>query len=214
MTPHRVRARRWRGVVAVSATWLVLLTAGCGQRGEGGDIDVSENTALKIELLDRGHRDQAVRDSVFGKGTDLDSSAVRLMQQVDIDNTTWLKELVAREGWPTRAKVGAEAANSAFLILQHAVHDPAFQRMMLDTISQAYQRGDVDGQSYALLYDRVTVQSGGKQRYGSQAQIRNGRVVFDPIEDSAKVDSLRASVGLPPLAEYRRVLDSVYFRKK
>ena len=214
MTPHRVRARRWRGVVAVSATWLVLLTAGCGQRDEGGDIDVSENTALKIELLDRGHRDQAVRDSVFGKGTDLDSSAVRLMQQVDIDNTTWLKELVAREGWPTRAKVGAEAANSAFLILQHAVHDPAFQRMMLDTISQAYQRGDVDGQSYALLYDRVTVQSGGKQRYGSQAQIRNGRVVFDPIEDSTKVDSLRVSVGLPPLAEYRRVLDSVYFRKK
>lgn len=214
MTPHSVRARRWRGAVAVSATWLVLLTAGCGQRDEGGDIDVSENTALKIELLDRGHRDQAVRDSVFGRGADLDSSAVRLMQQVDIDNTTWLKELVAREGWPTRAKVGAEAANSAFLILQHAVHDPAFQRMMLDTISQAYQRGDVDGQSYALLYDRVTVQSGGKQRYGSQAQIRNGRVVFDPIEDSAKVDSLRASVGLPPLAEYRRVLDSVYFRKK
>lgn len=177
-------------------------------------MDVSENTALQIELLDRGHRDQAVRDSVFGKGTDLDSSDVRLMQQVDMENTTWLKELVAREGWPTRAKVGAEAANSAFLILQHAVHDPAFQQMMLDTISQAYQRGEVEGQSYALLYDRVTVQSGGKQRYGSQAQIRNHRIVFEPIEDSAKVDSLRASVGLPPLAEYRRALDSVYFRKK
>lgn len=200
--------------MAVSATCLAFLALACGPGGAGGDTDVNENTALKIELLDRGHRDQAVRDSVFGKGSDLDSSAMRLMQQVDMENTTWLKELVSREGWPTRARVGAEAANSAFLILQHAVHDPAFQRMMLDTISQAYQRGEVDGQSYALLYDRVTVQSGGKQRYGSQAQIRSGRIVFDPIEDSAKVDSLRASVGLPPLAEYRRVLDSVYFKKR
>lgn len=217
MTPHHDRVRGAHGALATAfatAACLILLGGGCGDRGEGGDIDVSENTALKIELLDRGHRDQAVRDSVFGKGTDLDPAAVRLMQQVDMENTTWLKDLVAREGWPTAAKVGAEAANSAFLILQHAVHDPAFQRMMLDTISQAYARGDVDGQSYALLYDRVTVQSGGKQRYGSQMQIRNGRIVFDPIEDSAKVDSLRASVGLPSLAEYRRVLDSVYLRKK
>jgi hypothetical protein len=217
MTQGHVRPRGARGalVTAVAAAaCLVLVASGCGERGEDGEIDVDKNTALKIELLDRGHRDQAVRDSVFGKGTDLDSAAVRWMQQVDMENTTWLKELVAREGWPTTAKVGAEASKSAFLILQHAVHDPGFQRMMLDTISTAYQAGEVDGQSYALLYDRVTVQSGGKQRYGTQMQIRNERIVFDPIEDSSKVDSLRASVGLPPLAEYRRVLDSVYFGKK
>jgi len=214
MTQRDVRARDAHTALAasVAAVCIILAAGACGERG--GETDVDANTALKIELLDRGHRDQAVRDSVFGKGADLDSSAVRWMQQVDMENTTWLKELVAREGWPTTAKVGAEASQSAFLILQHAVHDPGFQRMMLDTISKAYERGEVDGQSYALLFDRVTVQSGGKQRYGSQAQLRNGRIVFDPMEDSSKVDSLRASVGLPPLAEYRRVLDSVYFRKK
>lgn len=188
------------------------LAVACAERGEEADVDA--NTALKIELLDRGHRDQAVRDSVFGKGTEFDSAAVRWMQRVDVENTQWLKDLVAREGWPTTAKVGAEASNSAFLILQHATHDPGFQRMMLDTISQGYARGEVDGQSYALLYDRVTVQAGGKQRYGSQAQLRNGRIVFDPIEDSSKLDSLRATVGLPPLAVYRRALDSLYFGKK
>ncbi len=194
-----------------TAACLVLLTA-CGGEGEAGDVDA--NTALKIELLDRGHRDQAVRDSVFGKGTELDSAGVRWMQQVDMENTRWLKELIAREGWPSAAKVGREASNSAFLIVQHAIHDPAFQRMMLDTITLGFQKGEVDGQSYALLYDRVTVKAGGKQRYGTQAQIRNGRIVFDPIEDSSKVDSLRASVGLPSLAVYRRTLDSVYFGKK
>ena len=185
-----------------------LSLAACGERD-----DMDANTALQVELLDRGHRDQAARDSVFGRGTDFDSSAMRRMQQVDMENTQWLKDLVAREGWPTTARVGAEASKSAFLILQHAVHDPGFQRMMLDTIAQAFARGEVDGQSYALLFDRVAVQSGQKQRYGSQAQMRGGRIVFDPMEDSTKVDSLRASVGLPPLADYKRVLDSVYFRK-
>jgi hypothetical protein len=185
-----------------------LVLAACGERD-----DVDAITALRVELLDRGHRDQAARDSVFGRGMEFDSSALRRMQQVDMDNTQWLKELVAREGWPTTARVGEEASKSAFLILQHAVHDPEFQRMMLDTIAQAFARGEVDGQSYALLHDRVAVQSGGRQRYGSQAQLRNGRIVFSPMEDSSKVDSLRRTVGLPPLAEYRRVLDSVYFRK-
>lgn len=190
---------------------IVLSGAACSRADDTPEIDA--NTALRIELLDRGHRDQQVRDSVFGRGTEFDSSALRWMQQVDMDNTTWLKDLVAREGWPTASKVGAEAANSAFLILQHATHDVAFQRMMLDTIALGFSRGEIDGQSFALLHDRVAVQSGQKQRYGTQAQIRRDRVVFDPMEDSSKVDSLRATVGLPPLAEYKQVLDSVYFGK-
>jgi hypothetical protein len=201
-----------RSIGRITVLGCLALAAACAGQEENTDVDA--NTALKIALLERGHRDQSVRDSVFGKGDELDSAGMRWMQQVDMDNTQWLKELVAREGWPTTARVGAEASKSAFLILQHATHDPAFQRMMLDTISQGYARGEVDGQSYALLYDRVTVKSGGRQRYGTQAQLRGGRIVFDPIEDSSKVDSLRASVGLPSLAVYRRTLDSVYFRKK
>jgi hypothetical protein len=35
-------------------------------------------------------------------------------------------------------------------------------------------------------------------------------MVLDPIEDSAHVDQRRAALGMPPLREYVRVLDSVY----
>ena len=165
---------------------------------------------LQLELLERGARDQAIRDTVFGVAASMDSAAAARMTEVDRANTTWLKHQVATHGWPSREKVGDRASQAAFLIVQHAVHDPSFQRMMLDTITTAWKAGHVDGESYALLYDRVESQAGRPQRYGTQARLVDGRLVFDIMEDSSKVDSLRATVGLGTLKEYRRVLDSVY----
>ncbi|MGQ0650380.1 MAG: DUF6624 domain-containing protein [Gemmatimonadaceae bacterium] len=198
-------ARRARVVLAL------LAVSACG--GDSPPARDPAITALQVELLDRVRADQAIRDSVFGRGLELDSLAVARMEQTDYNNTAWLKEQIRVHGWPSRAKVGKAAADAAFLIVQHATHDPMFQRAMLDTVTGEFQRGDVDGQQYALLFDRVTVRFGGKQRYGTQAKLTGKRVVFDPIEDSSRVDSLRAAVGLPSLEVYRRTLDSVYFGK-
>ena len=188
----------------------IVSLAGCA--GEPPQRDPA-GTALKVQLLERLRADQAVRDSVFGRGLEMDGPAVASMLRVDSANTTWLKAETLLNGWPSPARVGAAASNAAFIILQHATHDPPFQRAMLDTIALAFEKGEIEGQSYALLFDRVRTQAGEKQRYGTQAKRKGNRVVFDPIEDSLKVDSLRASVKLSTLADYRLVLDSVYFGK-
>jgi hypothetical protein len=39
--------------------------------------------------------------------------------------------------------------------------------------------------------------------------LKDGRWVLDPIADSAAVDARRKGMGLPPLAEYLRLVDSV-----
>jgi hypothetical protein len=187
----------------VETSVLALAFGGCG--GE------TARQALQVELLERVRADQAIRDTVFGRGTSMDPGALRRMLTIDSSNTAWLKQQIRTHGYPTSARVGKAAADAAALIVQHATHDTLFQRQMLDTISAAFARGEVDGQSYALLFDRVTVQAGGRQRYGTQARLVSDALVFDPIEDSSRVDSLRATVGLPPLAVYRRTLDSVYF---
>jgi hypothetical protein len=61
-----------------------------------------------------------------------------------------------------------------------------------------------------MLADRVAVHRGQPQRYGTQAKLLDGRMVLDPIADSAHVDERRAALGMPPLREYVRVLDSMY----
>jgi hypothetical protein len=160
------------------------------------------------QLADRGKTDQAVREG-FGVGGVIDSAQVAAMMRTDSANTTWLKNWVARWGWPTSAQVGREAVMSAFLIVQHAVHDTAFMRAMLPEIEQARRRGDLDGGAVALLTDRVEVKAGHPQIYGTQLSLKDGRWVLDPIADSAGVDARRKAMGLPPMAEYLRFADSM-----
>jgi hypothetical protein len=109
--------------------------------------------------------------------------------------------------------VGSDGANAAFLLVQHADRDTAFQASVLPLLERAYAAGDAEGPQVALLTDRLAVARGRRQVYGSQADIVGGRVVLKPIADSASVDARRARVGLPPLADYVRLLDSVYTRR-
>ncbi len=161
------------------------------------------------QLAERGETDQAVREG-FGVGGQLDSAQIALMTRTDSANTTWLKTYVERWGWPTAQQVGREGVDAAFLIVQHAVHDTGFMRGMLPHIEEAYQRGDVDGGAVAMLVDRLEVKAGRPQIYGTQLSLKDGRWVLDPLVDSAAVDSRRQEMGLPPLAEYLRLVDSVF----
>ncbi len=99
--------------------------------------------------------------------------------------------------------------SAAFLIVQHAVQDTAFTRAMLPAIEKAHRHGELDGGAVAMLTDRLEVKAGRPQIYGTQLSLKNGRWVFDPIDDSVHVDERRHRMGLPPLAAYVRLIDSV-----
>lgn len=170
----------------------------------------AEIAEARRELVARGRTDQDVRTGVFRPGGVVDYAILQRMMHTDSANTTWLKAYIAKWGWPRVRVVGREAVEAAFLIVQHAVHDTAFQRQMLPEVRSAAQRGDLDAQLVALLTDRIATHAGRPQTYGTQATIKNGRLVFDSIDDSANVDERRRSVGLPPLMVYKRLLDSIY----
>ena len=185
---------------------LIIVAQGC--RGAAPSPPASVLADARRELDERGRTDQAVREG-FGTGGKLDSTQIAAMMRTDSANTNWLKAYVARWGWPTGAQIGREAVNAAFLIVQHAVHDTAFMRAMLPAIVKSYERGDLNGSAVALLTDRIEVKAGRPQVYGTQLSFKNGRWVLDPIGDSAHVDERRRKMGLPPLAEYLRMVDSV-----
>ena len=174
------------------------------------------NPALRAELLARERRDQAVRASfteALRAGRAPDSLLVATMTTVDTANTHWLRDVVARLGWPGRRAVGADGADAAFVLAQHADRDTAFQAFVLPLMRRAVLLGDASGQQVALLTDRLAVARGLPQVYGTQADVTNGRVVLKPIADSAAVDARRAAMGLPPLRDYLRLMDSVYGRR-
>jgi hypothetical protein len=127
----------------------------------------------------------------------------------DRANTKWLKGIVAKEGWPKISQVGERASQQAWLLVQHADADPAFQLQALRLMEPLVGAGEVTKQNYAYLYDRIMLKIAGKQRYATQAMCRGGRRLPQPLEDEAAVDRLRAEIGLNPLAEYMAQLDAM-----
>lgn len=142
---------------------------------------------------------------------ELGQTALRLMVMPRIDaldraHTEKLKAYVQQSGWPGISQVGEGAATDAFLIVQHAAHDPLFQYQVLKLMQPMLAQGDVAPRPYAFLYDRVMLFATGRQRYGSQFICRGGAYELAPLEDETNVEDQRRQMGLPPLQEYRAMM--------
>jgi len=163
---------------------------------------------LKVRLI----QDQAIRDSFLAEVNQLGHPTEAMfhkMSSVDSSNQAWLKPIIAQHGWPRRDVLDSIDIEAAFLIVQHADRDPAWQAALLPQIVASHDAGDLDGQSVALLTDRVAKAQHRPQIYGTQTTFQGRNPVIDPIEDSANVDARRAKMGLPPLAVYLHMLDSM-----
>lgn len=118
---------------------------------------------------------------------------------IDTRNTERMKEIVAEIGWPTISKVGKGGAEHAWLLVQHADHDVAFQEHCLQLMKDSID--DVDPVDVAYLEDRVRVNQGKGQLYGTQFTQENNQHIPRTIEDEEHVDERRTALGMDPLAE-------------
>lgn len=143
------------------------------------------------------------RDSIWNK-----------QAAIDIDNQKWLKSFVRKNGWPTISKVGKEAEHTAWLIIQHADNDVVYQRRCLKKMKRFIQKKEVDLKHLAYLIDRVQINSGKKQVYGTQfRKIKDGDSYVlkpRPIKDIHCVNYLRHYMGLPSLESYLKQAEKRY----
>jgi hypothetical protein len=121
-------------------------------------------------------------------------------EEVDRKNTKRMKEIVNEIGWPSISRVGSEASMSAWLLVQHADHDVEFQSHCL-TLMKDLPEGEVGSENIAMLTDRVMINQGKPQVYGTQFKQVNGAHVPKDIEDIEHVDERRKSMGLDTLEE-------------
>ena len=151
--------------------------------------------------------------SDLAAGRPADAALGDKLEAIDRKNTARLKEIVDQHGWPGKSLVGAAGAQDAWLLVQHADRDPAFQKRCLELMTPLVAQGEVSAVNVAYLTDRVRVAEGKPQVYGTQFRQADGKMEPSPIEDEARVDERRKSVGLPPLAQYRKQLEEVYRKK-
>jgi hypothetical protein len=123
--------------------------------------------------------------------------ANRDIQAHDLADQKALKAMMPATGWFTQPEYSAKAVDAAFLIVQHAANDPDLMRDALKRMEPLVKTGRVKGESYALLYDRVSLFFDHKpQRYGSQVECKAGHWQPQNLEDPDHVDERRKAVGM------------------
>jgi hypothetical protein len=162
---------------------------------------LAPNKVLCFRLLWMAQSDQKARRAALN-GEPFD-------ERVDQRHTRAMKQIVARYGWPGERLVGQMGAQAAWLLVQHADHDRAFQKQCLPLLETAVKNEDSQPQDLAYLTDRVCVGEDRPQIYGTQLEY--------PIADPDHVDERRAAVGLSSLAAYlensRQILEQSQKRR-
>lgn len=173
---------------------------------------------LAQRLIAMGKADQAIQQIAI---RDIQTCKVEFgspeMQEVmaygrDISTMTRseLKKILSATGWPIVSVYGAEADKAAFLIVQHADRDPELQHMALNILEPLARKGETDRENYALLFDRVRVNAGQAQRFGTQGSCRNHKWATDKTENPHDLARRRASFNLPPMAQYVKEAQALY----
>lgn len=156
-------------------------------------------------LLRIGREDQAGREQLARAAATQDTAVIFATLRADSVRTRWVRGAVAARGWPARSRVGAEAQGAAWYVVQHSP-DSAWRAAMVPTLERLAEAGELPRGDVAALADRVAVHRGQPQRYGTQFDVVEGRLVVAPVADLAGLDARRAAVGLMPMAEYVRLL--------
>lgn len=112
-------------------------------------------------------------------------------------------------------KVGEDGSNNFWLIIQHCDKFPEFQMEILEAMEKEVKNKNADPNNYAYLYDRVLVNAGQKQKFGTQIDYdveTTGRAFpkFGLI-DSTNVDKIRGEYSLGPLKDYLNLMTTMHY---
>lgn len=175
-----------------------------------GDPEIAQ---VQATLSDRWLQDQAARLTYLAflpaqASGGARSWALRLASAhavgVDAQSTVVMRGLLDRFDWIDSHRFGSKTAGHAWLLVQHADHDPAFQQLALERMASHLDDDGVRPRHYAYLHDRVAVNTGKLQRYGTQPSAEcnaDGSLDLQPVEDPETLDERRRAMGLGPSAE-------------
>src|SRR2546430_2184172 len=116
------------------------------------------NEPVRLELLVMRAEDQRVRQELLD-ANELGGHYVPRMEAVHVKNAARLRYLIAQHGWPAEDLVGKDGAEAAWLIAQHAIGEPEFQRDVLRLLQSCAAENRVPKWHAAYLEDRIALRS-------------------------------------------------------
>jgi len=160
-----------------------------------------EYNSIAKKIIELKNADLALRDNLIQSGQ-LGEGYNEEMKELHNRNAKILNDIIDTIGYPAIDKVGKEASEAAWLVIQHAIGQPNFMRKCVELLENAVSENKADPVNLAYLTDRIAVSEGKPQLYGTQFDWdENGELSAQPFDDLAKVNQRRKSIGLNTLEE-------------
>lgn len=170
----------------------------------------SDIAAVQRSISDYWLKDQIARQVYVSLKTEDETGAAfwgwRLATAhsvlVDAEATALMKRLLEDYDWIDRDRFGRKISEHAWLLVQHADDHPDFQALALSRMEPYLKSGGVKGSNYAYLWDRVAINTGELQRYGTQPVwecTEDKTLDLHPMEAPEAVDERRAALGMGPM---------------
>ena len=203
---------------------LALLIVSCGSPKETNTAtQEDEIKELKADLDQILHTDQTLRGlfnpditeekrneilSEFGyTKEEFEKLNWKIVERQDSLNLLRVEEIIAKYGYPGKSLVGEPTNKSAYYVIQHSDKIEKY----FPLIKEAGEQNEIPNRLVAMMHDRLLVDQGKEQIYGTQLY---GQMVINketgteewfqflwPIANPDKVNELRKEVGFTESVE-------------
>jgi hypothetical protein len=162
--------------------------------------------SIAENIINLKNADITLREKLIQSGQ-LSNGYNEEMNELHDRNAKILSEIIDSIGYPTIDKVGKEANEATWLIIQHSIGQPEFMRTCAELLETAVRENKADLKSLAYLTDRIAVLEEKLQLYGTQFDWdENGNLSPNPFDDLNKVNERRKSIGLNSMEEQIEII--------
>lgn len=191
----------------VACALVALLWSGCAQAADQRR-DCWKGFEPQVERLAKADAEARTEGmSSKGTGTDAERRDARKIEAVDAKSAEFIRRTMAACGIPTKSVVGMEHAGMFMLLVVHATTDVALQRMFLLRAEKLTEEGELPGDLYAILSDKLALEDGRLQKYGTQL---SREFKATDTEDRRVVNERRAKLGMVSLEEYEQLVKAAF----
>lgn len=151
---------------------------------------------IRLKDADLELRDRLIQKGLLAEGYNEE------MASLHNRNAEILNEIIDTIGYPTFDKVGKEASEAAWLVIQHSIGQSTFMKKCMLLLEIAVNEKKANPKNLAYLTDRIAVFEGNPQLYGTQFDWdENGELGPNSFDDLDSVNQRRQSIGLNTLEE-------------
>lgn len=162
--------------------------------------------SIAEKIIELKNADFILREKLLKSGK-LSEGYDEEMKELHDKNAKILNDIIDTIGYPTIDKVGREASEAAYLVIQHAIGQPELMKKGVSLLKTAVSENKADAQNLAYLTDRIAVFEEKPQLYGTQFDWdENGNLSPNLYDNLTKVNERRKSLGLNTLEEQAEII--------